>query len=165
MTAPLSPQRFIADVMVGRLARWLRILGYDVSYSNQYDDDEIAALARSEGRIILTRDAGLGERHPSEGLIFIEDDTLDEQILQLIRERQLQPVGLFTRCLECNRVLDSVERASIVDRVPPYVYETQSRFRSCPECGRVYWPGTHGDDVRQRIARWIPSSGDFEIEP
>ena len=141
--------------MVGKLARWLRILGYDVRYSNRYGDDEVAHLAQSEKRIILTRDARLVERCPAEDCVFIKSGALDRQVLQLIRERGIKPLDLFSRCLECNRPLEETAKKALGDRVPAYVYETQEQFRSCPRCQRVYWPGTHGDDVRRRVARWF----------
>ena len=149
------PARFIADIMVGKLARWLRILGYDVRYSNRYRDDEIVRLAQSEKRIILTRDARLVERCRAEDYVFIQSGALDAQMLQLIRESGIKPLDLFSRCLECNRPLEETPKEAIGDRVPAYVYQTQGQFRSCPGCQRVYWPGTHGDDVRRRVARWF----------
>src|SRR5215470_10231712 len=101
---------FIADVMVGRLARWLRILGFDVLYSNRFNDDEIIRLAGAENRIVLTRDRGMKPRLAVDSLIFIEHDDLDPQIAQVLQKVGPQPLRPFSRCLECNELLVSVDR-------------------------------------------------------
>src|SRR5215831_17504981 len=101
---------FIADVMVGRLARWLRILGFDVLYSNRYNDDEIIRLAAAENRIVLTRDRGLKSRLSAASLIFVEHDDLDSQIAQVLQTLGPQRFQPFSRCLECNQPLIAVNK-------------------------------------------------------
>src|SRR5207249_4800471 len=130
---PLQP-RFIADVMVGRLARWLRILGFDVLYSNRYTDDEITRIALAENRIVLTRDRGIKAPVGPHSLIFIEQDGLDSQIVQVLQTVGPCEFHPFSRCLECNDALAAVDKEVVFERVPPYVYLTQEQFAECPSC-------------------------------
>src|SRR5215471_16580964 len=108
---------FIADVMVGRLARWLRILGFNVLYSNRYNDDEIIRLAASENRIVLTRDRGMKPRLGAASLIliFIEHDDLDSQVAQVLRTIGSHDLRPFSRCLECNQPLVAVDREAVFE--------------------------------------------------
>src|SRR5437867_13122732 len=94
--------RFIADVMVGRLARWLRVLGFDVAYSNAYEDDEILRIAEQENRVILTRDTGLAARRNRAECLLIESVDYRKQIQQVLRTFELRTFALFSRCIECN---------------------------------------------------------------
>jgi len=146
-----SEVKFIADVMVGKLARWLRVLGVDVAYSNTYEDDEIIRIACAEDRIILTRDTGLAARRSAAQAVLIKSDDYLQQIDQVIRELGLTKFDVFSRCLECNVVLTAVSKETVFDRVPPYVYLTQERFALCPSCNRVFWHGTHADQMLKRI--------------
>ena len=150
---PLEP-RFIADVMVGRLARWLRILGFDVLYSNRYTDDEIIQTATAEHRTVLTRDTGMRSRIPADSLIFIKHDDLDPQIAQVLQTIGPRKFQTFSRCLECNCLLNPVDKEEVFERIPPYVYLTQDRFAQCPACHRVYWHGTHADEMKRKLALW-----------
>ena len=143
--------------MVGKLARWLRILGYDVSYSNRYGDEEIIQIALEEDRIILTRDTGLLKRNPAVRCLLIESGNLDEQARQVLRSFSTGSFNLFSRCLECNRELEPADKESVFERVPPYVYLTQDQFAVCPDCQRVYWAGTHTGHARKRVRSWFES--------
>jgi uncharacterized protein len=143
--------KFIADVMVGKLARWLRVLGIDVAYSNTYEDDEIIRIAGAENRVVLTRDTGLAARRSTVRIVLIQSDDYMQQIDQVLREFHLTNFEIFTRCLECNVVLTTVNKETVFDRVPPYVYLTQERFAVCPSCNRVFWHGTHADQMLKRI--------------
>ncbi len=146
-----TPPKFIADVMLGKLARWLRVLGADTAYSNAYDDDEVVRLAESENRIILTRDTALAARRMQAQCLFVESDHYKEQLLQVLRAFDLKDFNIFSRCLECNTALKEVDKESIFERVPPFVYLTQKRFAVCPSCDRVFWHGTHADAMLKRI--------------
>jgi len=143
--------KFIADVMVGKLARWLRMLGFDVLYSNTFEDDEIAHLAQAENRVILTRDTGFAARRGPHQCVFIESDHYKEQVQQVLRKFDLKDFRIFSRCLECNTPLEEVDKEAVFERVPPFVYLTQERFATCPSCHRVYWHGTHVDAMKKRI--------------
>ena len=147
----MTDTKFIADVMVGKLARWLRVLGFDVAYSNQYEDDEIVRIAGAENRIILTRDTGLAARRHNSQCLFIESGNYQEQIQQVLRSLDLKDFNVFSRCLECNTPLENVDKEAVFEKIPPYVYLTQDRFAMCPSCGRIYWHGTHAEKMLKQI--------------
>jgi uncharacterized protein with PIN domain len=137
--------------MVGKLARWLRVLGIDAAYSNKYEDDEILRIAAAEDRVILTRDTGLAARSKQRQCVLIQDDDYRRQLEQVIRQFHLEDFMVLTRCLECNVLLETVDKESVFEKVPPYVYLTQARFAICPSCARVFWHGTHADEMLKRI--------------
>jgi len=144
--------KFVADVMLGKLARWLRVLGLDVVYSNVLEDDDIVRLAESENRIILTRDTGFAARRATRSSsLFIESDHYKEQVQQVLRSFDLKEFKVFSRCLECNTPLQDVDKEAVFERVPPFVYLTQDRFAICPSCDRVYWHGTHANEMLKRL--------------
>jgi len=146
------PARFVADVMLGRLAKWLRIAGFDVLYSNRYADDELIALSLAEDRILLSRDTRLLVRKPVRRFVFLESERILDQIRQVFQATDTKRLpGLLSRCLTCNVMLDELTQELARDRVPPYVLETQARFKSCPNCGRVFWAGTHREAVLRTL--------------
>lgn len=145
-----SPPHFVADVMLGRLARWLRALGYDTLYERALDDDALARLARTPGRILLTRDVELTRRRGIRTLL-VRDDRVSEQLTQVVSELRLATNAAFSRCIECNAVLQELTRDEAQPLVPPYVAATQTRFRRCPQCGKVYWRGTHWTHMRDLL--------------
>ncbi len=128
--------------MLGRLATWLRLWGYDTAYRPEADDPELARLARAEERILLTRDVELTRRR-GLACILIASERVEEQLQQLVRDLQLTPRQAFSRCAVCNLPLQDVTKESVQDAVPPYVFQTMEVFRRCPRCRRVYWRGTH----------------------
>jgi uncharacterized protein with PIN domain len=147
----MAEPAFIADVMVGKLARWLRVLGFDVLYSNKYEDDEIIRISDAEGRLILTRDVALAARRPKPQSLFIESGDYKEQVRQVVESLHLAEFKTFSRCLECNARLEEVDKEAAFERVPPFVYLTQERFARCPSCDRIYWRGTHTHDMLKQI--------------
>ncbi len=137
--------KFLADPSLGRLARWLRILGYDAAYWRGEADLSFLRYAESEARVALTRRKDvLARQHPGV-VLFIEHDRAEDQIGEVLEKLDLapNPETFFTICLECNVPLKPVERDEVQDRIPEHVCRTQRDFRLCPGCGRVYWPGTH----------------------
>lgn len=152
----MSERRFIADVMVGKLARWLRVLGFDAAYSNAYQDEEIIRVAQRENRVVLTRDTALARRFDAQQCLLIESGDYREQIQQVLRAFDLNEFEVFSRCLECNVRLQDVDKEAVFEKVPPYVYLTQDRFAACPSCHRVYWHGTHADGMLKRIRDRLP---------
>jgi len=137
--------------MLGRLAKWLRVLGYDTVFSPSLDDPELACIARAEQRVLLTRDTALARR---KGLraVLIRSDQPREQLLQVVTELDKPLAGAtLSRCLRCNSALLDVSREVVAGLVPPYVLATQTAFRRCPRCGRVYWRGTHWQRMQERI--------------
>lgn len=142
MSTLQPPPRFAADVMLGRLARWLRALGYDTLYDAAFDDAPLAELARHQDRIVLTRDVELTRRRKLR-VLLIQDDRVMRQLREVVNSFGLDDSAAFTRCIECNAELQDMERVEAAMLVPAHVFETQSRFRRCPNCGKVYWRGTH----------------------
>ena len=152
-TPPSEPVKFVADRMLGRLARWLRVIGQDVIYGRHLSGYGLIHAARAENRLILTRDRGLKKKQPPR-FIFIESDHYHEQIRQVVRECGLT-IGeaVFTRCLECNGVLQPRTKDSVETQVPPYVFSTQDNFFWCPHCRRVYWPATHHQKMLEELQK------------
>jgi uncharacterized protein with PIN domain len=148
--------RFVADCNVGRLARWLRALGYDASYHAYIGDAELVREAAAEDRVLLTRDRDLMKRRVIQtGLvraILIHGDDVTTQLRQVFGLLKLDLDHFLTRCIECNSELRPQPAASVAARVPPFVRSTQTRYSECPDCGRVYWAGTHGRRMREVLA-------------
>ena len=139
--------KLIVDNNVRRLVGLLRALGYDTALVNPVDDDELIAIARREGRIILTKDEGILRRHVITGgeveALRIEGDDWRRQLAQVVSAYGLETRPRFTRCLECNTLLEARLRDEARPWVPPYVNRTQQAFLACPTCNRHYWRGTH----------------------
>lgn len=144
--------RFLVDSMLGTLAKWLRILGYDAMYDAQLDDNQLVRLARAQGRILLTRDTGLVKRKGLRAL-FIESEVLEEQLAQVQQVFGLHMDQPFSRCPVCNTLLEDVPKYEAWGQVPPFVFQTQDRFRLCAECNRFYWRGTHWQRMLDRVER------------
>ncbi len=141
--------RLVVDAMLGRLARWLRLMGYDTAYWRDGTDEALIRQARDEGRTIVTRDRQLAGRRGVRA-ILISSETLDEQITEVRSILTASPEP-FTRCPECNGELVPLAHEAARDLVPPYVWYTQPAFRRCPDCGRVYWRGTHWPAMQARL--------------
>jgi hypothetical protein len=134
--------KFLADNMLGRLAIWLRLLGYDTAYHHDATDAQLARIARAENRVLLTRDVELTRRRGVRA-VLIESEQIEEQLRQVFHALNLTAREAFSRCAECNSVLEEVSKESVRGQVPPYVFHTQERYRRCPRCARIYWRGTH----------------------
>lgn len=148
----MSEPRFLCDAMLGSLARWLRFLGYDCAYPPPGEDDELLARrAREEGRWLLTRDRVLASAGPRT--VLLRSETVDDQLAEVLRRLDLAPEPDLdrARCSACNGVLEPAAVAEVENDVPPHVARTASRFRRCAGCGRVYWPGSHGERIRRRL--------------
>jgi uncharacterized protein with PIN domain len=151
--------RFAADVMLGRLAKWLRIAGFDVLYSNRITDDELVALSEVEDRVILSRDTRLLVRKVVRRFIYLESDEIRAQIRQVFRAAGTRRLpGLLTRCLTCNEVLQQVSCEEVLGEVPPFVYATQAAFKRCARCSKIYWAGTHRQAVLKTLEALFPGA-------
>jgi uncharacterized protein with PIN domain len=161
LTRPWNePPRFIADVMLGRLAKWLRIAGFDVLYSNRFSDDELIAISSREGRVLLSRDTRLLVRKPVKEFIYLQSQDVQMQIRQVFESMHILRLSfLLTRCLSCNEALVEAARESVRGSVPAFVYETQSHFKSCPRCRRIFWAGTHRSSVVRTMEKLLTSAG------
>jgi len=146
--------RFAADRMLGKLAKWLRILGYDALYSRTLSNDRFLALA-DEGRILLSRNTRLVGKMAPDGLIFVEANDPKMQLQGLIRLLGLKPDPdkFFSRCTVCNGLLEPVEAEDVVGKVPEHIWTGHNRFSECKTCGRIYWPGSHLVRSRREIRR------------
>jgi uncharacterized protein with PIN domain len=146
------PEKMIADAMLGKLARWLRVLGCDILYYRDTTDREIVVRALLEQRTILTRDRHFLNMKAVHHLVFLESEDLAAQLQQVIKALQLDVhTNRFSRCVECNTLLNPVEKADIIGRIPVYVYQHHEQFSRCPGCGRIYWAGTHLDRMARKI--------------
>jgi uncharacterized protein with PIN domain len=146
--------KFAADRMLGRLAKWLRVIGQDVIYGPHLSGHGLIRAARNEDRLILTRDRGLKNKQPPP-YIFIASDHYQEQLRQVVTECRLS-IGagdLFSRCLQCNSALQARAKESIETAVPPFVFASQEKFFWCPQCRRIYWPATHHQKMVEELQR------------
>ena len=144
-------EHFVADRMLGKLAKWLRALGYDVIYLREAEDAEILVMVR-EGRVLLTRDRR-AERWREEGQVFvITENEPKEQLREIVDGLNLSKMdaALFSRCLICNNPLRLVGRETIREEVPEYIWQRHRRFHRCDNCSKVYWPGSHSERMRLR---------------
>lgn len=142
--------KFLTDAMLGRLAEWLRILGYDTLSANDLpfsDDDYLLDIADSEERILLTRDRELFKRAKEENIkaVFVEPQKLEKQLAFLVKNGviSLEKVPSTERCPRCNGVLKKVPKETVKGHVPSAVYELHDEFWVCSSCGQVYWQGSH----------------------
>jgi len=143
--------KFAADRMLGRLAKWLRVLGQDVIYGKHLSGYGLIRAARRESRLILTRDRKLKQKQPPP-FIFIASDHHREQLQQVMRQCGLNCAGkLFSRCLTCNAVLQPRDKTTVETIVPPYVFATQAEFSWCPKCRRIFWPATHHQRMAEEL--------------
>jgi uncharacterized protein len=149
--------RFTTDENVGKLTKLLRLLGFDTVFFNGENDTQLVNEALAEDRIILTRDSHIQKRRLITSgkvkTLLIKSDNIDVQIQQVVEELNLYPqINTFTLCLEDNHPLLSRTREEVKDRVPPYVWQTQSDYVECPHCYRTYWKGTHWQAMNHRLA-------------
>ena len=143
---------FLVDCMLGKLAKWLKILGFDALYFSRAEDDDLLALARGEGRVLLSRDHALLGRAKGLPTLLIETESWPDQVRQVLAHFKLsEAVRAYSRCLECNVPLKTLTRAEAANLVVSFVLETAASFALCPCCGRVYWPGTHYEAMRDQI--------------
>lgn len=159
-----SEPKFIVDHNAGKMAKWLRMAGFNASLFRGADDAAIVAAALAENRILLTRDRRIMKRRVIVSgriqAILIESDQFQAQVHQVLSSLRLDKSRFrpFTYCLECNQRLEERNKEALKDRVPPYVYLTQEHFAECPACRRLYWQGTHWQAMNRGIAG-LPSWG------
>ena len=155
----ISSPRFIVDQNVGKLARWLRMMGYDTLLFDGSDDFQMVATARAEGRVILTKDSQIMRRRLITSgqikAILINGDESETQMDQVIDSLDIDPrFRPFTICLECNQPLEERIKQEVEERVPPNVFQTQNRYKECPACHRIYWQGTHWQAMTRKLEKF-----------
>lgn len=153
---PVGHLKFIVDINVGNLAKWLRIMGFDTVLFSHIDDNQMIITALSENRVILTRDTQLMKRRIITSgrlkAILIQSDNPEQQLKQVISHTKLaNSIKPFSVCLECNQPLEGKEKEQVREKVPPYVLQTQSQFKQCPACFRIYWRGTHWERMNSKL--------------
>jgi uncharacterized protein len=146
--------KFIVDCMLGKLAKWLKILGFDAIYLNKAEDRDLLRLARREKRVLLTKDQELLQAAAGLPRLFVKSDNWQEQLTQVLEAFRLRNRAKpHSRCLLCNVELKRIPKRMARNLVPPFVFERAPSFAICPACGRVFWPGTHFEDMDLKIAR------------
>ncbi len=150
--------RFIVDQNVGKLAKYLRMMGFDSIFFTGEDDSQMVRQALAEGRTLLTRDTGIMKRRVVTGgrlnAVLLESESPDEQMHHLASAFDLKSQSHpFTLCLECNQPLIHRNPAEVKNRVPPYVYKTQTQYMECPACRRIYWRGTHWKAMLNKLEK------------
>jgi len=153
---PLRNPRFVVDVHLGRLAAYLRMMGFDALYRNDASDEELARTASEEERILLTRDRGLLKRSAVTRGYFVREIRPRPQLAEVLERFELARLAApFTRCLSCNAPLERAAKEAVEDRLPPGVRQRYSEFLECPLCRRVYWKGTHYERMRGLVERML----------
>ena len=162
---PLREPRFVLDTHLGQLASYLRMLGFDTLYRNDYADDELARISSQEGRILLTRDRGLLKRAQVTHGYCVRTTDPRRQVVEVLRRFDLfGAVAPFQRCMRCNGVLEPVDKAAVAERLLPRVREDFEEFRRCRGCGQVYWKGSHYDRMRAFVARVLKGDSSTSSE-
>jgi len=156
---PLRDVKFVADVHMGKLARYLRLCGFDTYYSTDSDDRDIINISLSDKRVILTRDKELLKNKKVTHGYWIRSVYPDEQLKDVLLRFDLKKkTALFTRCMECNGLLEDVSKKEILNRLLPKTRQYYRKFKKCRQCNRIYWNGSH----YQRMKGWIRSMKELD---
>ena len=149
--------KFITDSNLGKLAKWLRILGYDTVLYGGEADRNFLRKGEREGRVVLTRKKDMAARQFSGSLVTVGSDRVQEQLGEVMEKLSIAvDLGrLFSICVRCNEALVAVDKEDVAGMVPAFVYDTQSAFRRCPGCKGIYWPGTHIDNALNHLKTHI----------
>lgn len=148
--------RFVIDNHLGRLAAFLRMLGFDSLYRNDYQDDELARITAEDRRILLTRDRRLLMRNQVQRGYWVRSLDPRQQVWEVVERYKLYDRAVpFRRCIRCNGVLQPVSKESVLDRLEPLTRLYFEEFRICPDCQQVYWKGSHYERMREFIDEWV----------
>ena len=151
--------RFIADAMLGKLAHWLRLLGFDCLYESEIADGDLVRRGVEQGRVVLTRDRALPDEWRASGICVVRAERTFEQLGEVLRRFDLaRAVRLFTRCSECNERLAEATAADLTGRAPASILATHETLRECPGCKRVYWKGSHTQRIQRVVDRLLAST-------
>jgi uncharacterized protein with PIN domain len=141
---PLREPKFVVDVHLGKLTRYLRMMGFDVAYESNFSGDEIVKISLKERRAILTKDRGILKRNEVTHGYWLRSTIVKEQLVEIVKRFDLKNlINEFTRCIECNSLLKQVFKDEIIEELPPNVSASQTEFSRCVSCGKNYWKGTH----------------------
>jgi hypothetical protein len=151
--SPLQRPRFILDGHLGRLAAYLRMVGFDTLYRNDYTDHTLARISSEEGRILLTRDRGLLKHSIVTYGYWLRQTSPKHQLAEVLRRFDLfDRLSPFTRCLRCNGLLNSIAKDTIAHHLPPRTRKHHDECRICQECGQIFWSGSHVERMNKLIA-------------
>lgn len=154
---PLRRTRFVLDTHLGKLARLLRLLGFDASYRNDWDDAEIVRISVVEHRIALTRDRGLLKHRELTHGYCVRADAPQDQIREVVGRFDLRGAfAPFSRCMACNHPIRLVDKSEVAPRLLPGTRRHHDEFRHCPGCDRIYWKGSHYARLRRLVERLFP---------
>lgn len=151
---PLRDPRFVVDVNLGRLAWLLRLLGFDVWWTNDADDETLADISEQQQRILLTRDRGLLKRRAITHGLFVRSDDPERQAFEVLQRLDLRErLAPLTRCLRCSGKLVPVPKDEVIDELEPLTRRYYDEFSRCPDCGRIYWAGSHHEKLVRLVDR------------
>lgn len=149
-----SPPAFVLDVHLGKLARLLRLLGFDTHYQTDYDDARIVALAVEQNRVVLTRDVGLLKHKVLRSGYWLRSQNPEEQLIEVLRRFALcENIRPFSRCIRCNGRISKVEKEKIREAIPPNTRVYFHEFYQCGQCQNVYWKGSHYENMLRHLER------------
>lgn len=150
--APLREPRFILDVHIGKLANYMRMLGFDSMYKNDYSREELVSVSLNDKRTILTRDRNLLKRTEVLHGYWIRNNDPEYQLHEVVKRFQLKNlIREFTRCMLCNHLLVKAVKKEIIDRIPPKVASHLNEFYMCSSCKKIYWKGSHLEDMNKKV--------------
>jgi uncharacterized protein with PIN domain len=152
-----SPKKFLVDINLGRLAKWLRFLGYDTLYYQKVSLYALSRIANSEKRVFLTRSEKNSRLKIFNDSILIKSSNFLEQLSELKSLITLDQELLFSRCSLCNKPLFSVEKEKLAHLIPEYIFQSQQDFKICRACGKIYWNGTHQHKISNELEKLYPS--------
>ena len=157
---PLREPKFVADVHLGSLTKYLRMIGLDVLYRNDFNDDEIVRISLNEKRVILTKDRGILKRNEVTHGYWLRSTKVKEQAIEVLKRFDLKnQINEFSRCIECNQLLTPVPKEKIINELPEKVAYTQNEFYRCKSCKKIFWKGTHYHEMLS----FIQSVKNFEF--
>ena len=146
--------KFLCDRMLGTLAKWLRIYGFDTFYANnEMDDDELLEIAKKENRILISRDKQLIQTARRENLKTIEIKTtdIDEQISNVLVDVETDKTKILSRCILCNSEVEGIRKKDVKEKVPERIFKNNEEFWECKNCNKIYWKGSHYEKMFEKI--------------
>ncbi len=151
----IIPQKFVADSMLGKFAKKLRLLGVDIKFFPDIEDSQLIKIALSERRILISSDRALCKRKIIRGMCFhLKNENLEEEIEIFLKEfKNTIEIKPFSRCMICNSPLINIQKENVIHLVPPYVYKNHDNFKKCPTCNRIYWKGTHMEKMEDFLEK------------
>lgn len=152
--APLREPKFVLDVHLGKLARYMRMFGFDAAYKNNFADDDLLKISLDEKRTILTKDREILKRNEVTHGCWVRNENPEEQAKEVIERFDLKnQIKEFSRCTECNALLNKAKKENIINQLPPKVKDWHKEFYECPNCKRIYWKGRHYEKMKKLIER------------